>query len=76
MLKFVFYLLRVENLLRILQRARSFLRLRHKPIAGDDCPLTPSRSLAIDLQSMLSLRTRWIALALQTTHYVTREAAR
>ena len=67
MLKFVFYLLRVENLLRILQRARSFLRLRHKPIAGDDCLFTPSRSLAIDLQSMLSLRTRWIALALQTT---------
>ena len=62
----------MENLLRILQRARSFLRLRHKPIAGDDCLFTPSRSLAVDLQSMLSLRTRWIALALQTTHYVTR----
>ncbi|PSN35810.1 hypothetical protein C0J52_21975, partial [Blattella germanica] len=63
-------------LLRILQWARSFLRLRHKPIAGDDCLFTPSRSLAIDLQSMLSLRTRWIALALQITHYVTREAVR
>ncbi|PSN41133.1 hypothetical protein C0J52_16289 [Blattella germanica] len=45
------------------ERARSFLRLRHKPIAGDDCLFTP----AVDLQSMLSLRTRWIALALQTT---------
>ncbi|PSN50933.1 hypothetical protein C0J52_08152, partial [Blattella germanica] len=54
-------------LLRILQRARSFLRLRHKPIAGDDCLFTPSRSLALNLQSMFSLRTRWTALALQTT---------
>ncbi|PSN55443.1 hypothetical protein C0J52_05706 [Blattella germanica] len=50
-----------------MQRARSFLRLRHKPIAGDDSPFTSSRSLAVDLQSILSLRTRWIALAFQTT---------
>ncbi|PSN31841.1 hypothetical protein C0J52_26981, partial [Blattella germanica] len=39
-----------------------FHRLRHKPIAVDDCPFTPSRSLAIDIQSMIRLRSVWIAI--------------